>query len=128
MKIAAVTDDGVTISPHFGRARFYVVATFDNGVIAGKETRPKVGHHTFAVGSDHESGEHHSEAAQEARHVGMLDAISDCQVLLARGMGQGAFESFRRRGIQPFVTDIVGIEEAVNLYASGELASLAPHC
>ena len=33
MKIAAVTDDGKTISAHFGRARYYVVVTVEDGKV-----------------------------------------------------------------------------------------------
>ncbi|GAI71759.1 unnamed protein product, partial [marine sediment metagenome] len=47
MKIAAITEDGATISQHFGRAPLYVVATVENGEIINKETRDKTGHHTF---------------------------------------------------------------------------------
>ena len=35
MKIAAVSDDGTTISQHFGRAPFYVVVTVEDGRIVG---------------------------------------------------------------------------------------------
>ena len=31
MKIAAVSDDGITISQHFGRALLYVVVTAEDG-------------------------------------------------------------------------------------------------
>ena len=30
MKIAIITDDGKTISQHFGRANYYAVVTIDN--------------------------------------------------------------------------------------------------
>jgi hypothetical protein len=33
MKIAAITDDGITISQHFGRAPYYMVLTIENGEI-----------------------------------------------------------------------------------------------
>ena len=37
MKIAVVSDDGVSISRHFGRAPYYVVLTVEGGEIRGKE-------------------------------------------------------------------------------------------
>lgn len=43
----------------------------------------------------------------------MASTISDCQVLLAGGMGVGAYHSLKEAGIQPIITDIIGIEEAV---------------
>jgi len=49
MKIAAISDDGTTISQHFGRAPLYVVVTVEEGKIVGQETRDKTGHHTFAA-------------------------------------------------------------------------------
>jgi len=48
IKIASVTDDGITISQHFGRARYYEVITIENGIVISSERRSKTGHHTFA--------------------------------------------------------------------------------
>jgi len=59
----------------------------------------------------------------------MADAISDCQVLLVGGMGRGAHESIRSYSIEPVVTDVEDIDEAVQLYLDGKLANLVerPH-
>ena len=43
MKIAAVSDDGVTISQHFGRAPFYVIITVEGDKVISKEKREKSG-------------------------------------------------------------------------------------
>jgi predicted Fe-Mo cluster-binding NifX family protein len=51
----------------------------------------------------------------------MASAISDCQVLLARGMGAGAYESMQEAGIRPVVTDIPTIDAAVAAYLAGTL-------
>jgi predicted Fe-Mo cluster-binding NifX family protein len=51
----------------------------------------------------------------------MAAAISDCQVLLARGMGAGAYQSVKQAGIRPVVTDIADIDEAVQAYIEGRL-------
>ena len=48
MKIAAISDDGATISQHFGRAALYVVVTVEDGKIVSTETRSKLGHHSFS--------------------------------------------------------------------------------
>ena len=48
MKIAAVSDDGTTISQHFGRAQYYVVVTVEDGQLTDHETRDKLGHMPFA--------------------------------------------------------------------------------
>jgi predicted Fe-Mo cluster-binding NifX family protein len=49
----------------------------------------------------------------------MAEAISDCEVLLCGGMGQGAYESVRRLKIQPLVTDMRDIDTAVQAYLDG---------
>jgi predicted Fe-Mo cluster-binding NifX family protein len=127
MKIAAISDDGVTISQHFGRASLYVVLTIENGQIISSETREKMGHSQFS-GEKHE--EHHHDAdprghgfdpASQNRHGSMLAAISDCEVLLAGGMGAGAYESMKKANIRPIVTDIKNIKEAVQAYLEGKL-------
>ena len=43
MKIAAVSDDGTTISQHFGRAPFYVIITVEKDKIVAREKRDKLG-------------------------------------------------------------------------------------
>ena len=48
MKIAAVTEDSITISQHFGRAPMYLVVTVEDGRIVSRETRDKLGHAQFS--------------------------------------------------------------------------------
>ena len=54
----------------------------------------------------------------------MAETISDCQVLLAGGMGWGAYESMRSYNIEPVVTDVENIDEAIELYSTGKLENL----
>ena len=54
----------------------------------------------------------------------MAEAISDCEAVLCRGMGRGAYESMQVRGIRPVVTDIEAIDDAVLAYASGNIKDL----
>jgi predicted Fe-Mo cluster-binding NifX family protein len=124
MKIAVVTDDEKTISAHFGRAQYYVVFTFEDGAVTGQETRPKANHSQFAGehGQHDEHGDSHGmDPDAQHRHDMMIDAITDCQVLLARGMGQGAHFSLKEFGIQAVLTDIKDILEAVGAYLAGRL-------
>jgi predicted Fe-Mo cluster-binding NifX family protein len=51
----------------------------------------------------------------------MASAIEDCEALLSRGMGAGAYHSLRSLNIQPKITDIADIETAVLAYADGTL-------
>jgi len=127
MKIAAISEDGTTVSQHFGRAPLYVVLTVEDGRIVNKETRNKAGHHTFAAHHDAPMapGERHGyDAGSQAKHRSMAEAIADCQVLLAGGMGWGAYESLKSYNIEPVVTDVEDIDEAARLYLAGRLANL----
>ncbi|MGC8838873.1 MAG: NifB/NifX family molybdenum-iron cluster-binding protein [Anaerolineae bacterium] len=127
MKIAAVSEDGVTISQHFGRAPFYVVVTVENGEVVGRETRPKMGHAQFASEPHAEAAQgadprgHGFDAAAQGRHARMAAAIADCDVLLARGMGAGAYQSMQQAGIRPIVTDIPAIDDAVRAFLESRL-------
>jgi predicted Fe-Mo cluster-binding NifX family protein len=126
MKIAVITEDGTNISRHFGRAPLYVVLTIEDGKVAGRETRDKAGHHTFAAHhSESLPGERHGyDAGAQTRHASMMETISDCQVLIAGGMGWGAYESLNSNNIQAIVTDVDTIEEAVKLYLENNLPNL----
>jgi len=126
MKIAAVSEDGTTISRHFGRAPFYVVVTVEDGRIVARETRDKLGHAQFAGESGEGAREsdprgHGFDPAAQDRHARMAAAIADCQVMLARGMGAGVYESMHAAGISPIVTDLADIETAVKAYLAGDL-------
>jgi predicted Fe-Mo cluster-binding NifX family protein len=124
MKIAVVTDDEKTISTHFGQARFFVVLTVKDGEVVEQETRPKVNQSQFA-GEHHHHGEdgdmHGMDRQAQHRHARMMETISDCQALIARGMRQGAHYSLTASGINPVLTDIQDVREAVELYLAGDL-------
>jgi predicted Fe-Mo cluster-binding NifX family protein len=123
-KVAAITDDGKTISQHFGRAAYYLVATIENGQIVSRELRHKLGHARFANRPHPEEQPdqpHGMDAASHNKHLQMAETIADCQALLCRGMGMGAYESTKARGIRPVVTDIVAIDEAVMAYIEGKI-------
>jgi predicted Fe-Mo cluster-binding NifX family protein len=43
---------------------------------------------------------------------------------IAGGMGWGAYESLKSCGIEPAVTDVENVDEAVKLYLEGKLPNL----
>ena len=124
MKIATITDDGKTISQHFGRAPYYLVLTIEEGKIVNREMRDKMGHNHFTsqehVEEPHSAG-HGTDSDSHNKHVSMAEAISDCEALLCGGMGMGAYESMRKLNIKPVVTDTQDIELAVQAYIDGKL-------
>ncbi len=128
MKIAVVTEDGQSICRHFGRAPYYMVADVQDGKIVTWETRNKAGHHGMGGGCHEDAachdGKHGMDAESQNKHAGMLANILDSQVLIAGGMGYGAYESLKSAGIEPIITDSELIEEAVDLYLAGSLVNL----
>ena len=124
MKIACITDDGNTISQHFGRAQYFLVLTIEEGKIVNREKRAKMGHNQFQgaphVEEPHTEG-HGMDSASHDKHISMADAIADCEVLICGGMGTGAYESMRRLNIRPIVTDLSDIEAAAQAFINGTL-------
>jgi predicted Fe-Mo cluster-binding NifX family protein len=123
-KVAAITDDGKIISQHFGRAQYYLVATVENGQIVNRELRHKLGHAHFAnqPHPEEQPGQPHGmDATSHNKHLQMSEAIADCEALLCRGMGMGAYQSMQARGIRPVVTDVAAIDDAVMAYVEGNI-------
>jgi len=121
-KVAAVSDDGETISQHFGRAMYYEVLSIEGGKVVKRERREKMGHHNFAQEEhNHSNGQHGFDESSHNKHVSMAEAIKDCKILLARGMGGGAYQSILQLNIKPVVTDIRNIEDAVKAVIDGTI-------
>jgi predicted Fe-Mo cluster-binding NifX family protein len=124
VKIAVITEDGKIIHQHFGRAPYYLVVTVEEGRIVNREMRPKLGHVDFVnVSHAHEEGGagHGFDVAAQNRHAQMAAPIDDCEALLSRGMGRGAYQNIQERGIRPILTDIVSIDGAVQAYLEGKI-------
>ena len=116
MKIAVVTDDHQTISAHFGRAAYYEIFTIENGKVAGRQTMPRANHQHVGLDDPHHEGHQHNHD-----HNAMIEPILDCQALITRGMGNGAYNALKIRSIEPLITDIKEIEAAVSAYLAGTL-------
>lgn len=129
LKIAIITDDGKTISKHFGRAQYYLVISIEGGVAVSREMREKIGHNHFSAAGHEEHAheqhahEHHgSDEVSHGKHSQMAQTIADCQTVICGGMGMGAYESMRRLSIQPIVTDLNDVEAILQAFIDGKLA------
>ncbi len=134
MKIAIVTTDGETVSQHFGRSRYYKIYTFEEGVPVDVEMRQRgTGH--FDPHQRHEEphvpepghgarGHGYGAEAQD-KHASMAAELSDCDVLVAGGMGRGAYESFRQAGLEVILTHLQEINDVVNAFVEGTLENRA---
>jgi len=128
MKIAVLTDDGKTVSQHFGRARFYAVLTVEGQQVLGREmidrsdtVLPADEQHQARQGLAEGIDCHGSGTAAAASHLRMIQPIADCQAVLTRGMSWSARECLLGAGIRPILTDIEGLDEAVKAYLDGSI-------
>jgi predicted Fe-Mo cluster-binding NifX family protein len=142
-KIAFVSDDGTTISRHYGRARSFVVVTVDGGREISREVRPKANHAMFAgpqeSGGRESGGQEGGEGGYKGsrgrrqggyeeghgegpwRHQMMLASCRDCDVLVVGGIGSGALANLVAAGVQPIVSGRRLIDEALADWLAGRL-------
>jgi predicted Fe-Mo cluster-binding NifX family protein len=115
-KIAFPTEDGETISAHLGRAPFFMVAHLDDsgGTTFEKRAKPH-----------HGEGEEHGQHSHGGQGLGptMFAAIADCQVLIARGMGESAFEYAGAQELEVILPAEENIKAALDAYRGGTLVS-----
>ncbi len=138
MKVAFVTDDGKTISEHFGRARYFQVLTIEDGQVINREMREKPFHHIAdedvhvpntsgqEPGADPDAvtrAAHHGDHEGEFHHQ-MADVISDCTVVVSRGMGRPMYQSLMAGNIRPILTDTSSIDMALQAFIEGTLSNI----
>ena len=119
MKIAIVSDDEKTISQHFGRAEKYIVVSYEQEKIIERKSLPKPDfchsshrHHRRNTHNKDHRGNGFGRRAKDS-HEQLFDTIKDCDVLVSRGMGQGAYLDLQQLGIKPIITDIEDIDLAI---------------
>lgn len=120
MRIAIPSDDGVNMAAHTGRTLGFVIYE----IADHKAVRLEYRRNSFTA---HAKGEYadgnHSEGQSHHSHGELLDALADCQVMIARGMGPRLVNDLARRNIQVVFSDNDLVEELAALYASGQLTS-----
>ncbi|MHB8132734.1 MAG: NifB/NifX family molybdenum-iron cluster-binding protein [Anaerolineaceae bacterium] len=124
-KIAIATENGKTVSQHFGKAPQYLVAVIEGETVVTTELRDKVSHqHSHG---HHQPPEHDDSKLQESEnaakdiHLSMSDAIKDCEVVIAGGMGWGARNHMQNQGLQVIMTDIKEIDLVIKNWIKGIL-------
>jgi predicted Fe-Mo cluster-binding NifX family protein len=119
MRIAVPTNDGTSISAHFGRSAAFLVYEIENGQIKSCELRTNAAQHSNAQSSCGDgSGQH-----QPHSHAEIVSSLSGCDVVICAGMGWRAAEALKSSGIAPVLASVPGSpEEAVSAYLKGELA------
>jgi predicted Fe-Mo cluster-binding NifX family protein len=122
MKIAVPTNDGVSISEHFGRSAAFLIVEIEDGSVKSKEIKQNAGQHTH----DHSSCGGGSGAHEAHNHGSIVAALAGCEVVICAGMGSRAAEALKQAGIREIIVAPPGrADEMVGSYLRGELVSSA---
>jgi predicted Fe-Mo cluster-binding NifX family protein len=137
MKIALPTQDGKTVSAHFGRSPFFAIYHVENKEVLQKELRTNGGahgegecshgaggHSSCSHGENHGhcSHGHQEHHAGNHSHAGILAALRDVDIIIAGGMGQKMFAELTLQGKIVLMTDETGCEAAVQNFLDGTLS------
>lgn len=136
-KIAFPTDDGETISRHFGRAAYFQVVVWADGAVQAQEMRQKPAHkhaHDHHHGHDRDPGHIHLHEETPAHiheagrgrthdHDNKFALLQDCDVFIGAGMGRSAYQRLQQMALEVYVTGAKTIEDALAQYKAGTLTS-----
>jgi predicted Fe-Mo cluster-binding NifX family protein len=125
MKIAVALSDGGAVSSHFGRSVGFAVFTIEGDQVVGREERTNT--YTPHARGQCDGSAHHHDAPHG--HGDIVNALSDCSILLCGGMGRRAAEELSLNGIRPYIIDgPQTAEDAVSAYLSGVLKTAGSFC
>lgn len=120
-KIAFVTEDEQSISAHFGRAPKVLVITLEDGQEVAREVRAKEAHGGHGHGHDHDHDHSHDHGHHHRDHTSKFSAMTDCQVMVVRGIGSPAIAHAENMGLRVYLTREPSIDAALAAYLAGDL-------
>ncbi len=116
MRIAVPTNDGTSISEHFGRSAAFLIFETENGQIKGRTMKTNGAHHGQGDCAQH------STANRAHSHSGILAALEGCEIVICAGMGSRAAEALKAGGVTDIVVTAAGpAEEIVSAFLAGKL-------
>ena len=119
MRIAIASDDEKTIASHTGRCRGFAV--FE--VADGQATRREYRENEFTRHAHGECPGEHGDS-QHGSHGPLLSALGDCCAVIARGMGPRLVSDLATQGIDAYICNSTGVDDAVREFAAGRLQRL----
>ncbi len=134
-KAAFVTNDGVTISQHYGPSKLYKIIEVQEGKVVDEKIIDKPnfhqgGGHNHNSQGGHSHGENHSHGGGDCgpgstqdKHTSMLSVIEDCDYMLVGGMGNGMYSHLAATGITPIMTDEHLIQHALEKLINKQIVS-----
>lgn len=119
MKIAVPTNDGATLSQHFGRSAAFLVFEVEDGQIKSQEMRANLPHPSGPGAACGQEGGGHN-------HPAMAAVLAGCDIVLCGGMGWRAAEALKAVGISLVPVAASGpAAEIVAAYVAGALVPAA---
>lgn len=115
MKIGIASDDKASIAQHFGRTKGFVIAEIAGNEIVSEQYREN----NFSHHAQSKTHEHHHEHGHS--HEGILSALKDCDVVIARGMGRRIYDDLRSASIKAMITDVPTVDDALTAFLAGSL-------
>ena len=118
MRIAVPTNDGTSISEHFGRSAAFLIFEIEGGQIKSRRLKSNAGKHS------HPRGECKDPAndAHSHDHAGILTTLEGCETVICAGLGHRAAEALKGRGKQIVFAAPGSAEETVADYLRGKLS------
>jgi len=113
MKVAIASDDGKTISAHFGRTRGFIIYEIEDNTVKTRNYHINdfTGHVRGLSGADHSVD----------RHGPILSALGDCKAVISHGMGQRIYYDLKQAGIEAFIVNETDADKALELYLHNAL-------
>ncbi len=124
-KIAVATNNGRQVTGHIGKCRAFMIFDIDGDKIIHTEMRENIFTHHRMQGHEHHHGEHqHEEGHGMHSHTGLINGLNDCSYLISQGGGWRVVEDLRNNKIEPLLTEVEEIDEAVDKFIKGELKNV----
>ena len=133
LKIAIVTKNGESIVGTFGSSQYFKVYEIENGEIVNEELREvyvdKADEEVPSLISKNSGGSGMGQFsltvvdASKDKHMKIAKSISDCQVVIARGMCANAWDSVEQFKMEPIITTNKDFEETVHQYLDNTLVN-----
>ena len=129
MKIAIPSDEGTYLCQHFGRTLGFTIFEVADGRIVNQEYRPNTftGH---ALGQHQEHQHHGAEHEDHAQHSHgrIRNALNDCEVVIAGGMGRRLLDDLTDAGKRIYITTQLETRKAAEMFLADELTSDKEAC
>jgi len=129
MKIAIPSEEGTYLSQHFGRTLGFTIFEIANGQIINQEFRLNdfTGHSLGQHEQHQHHGPEHDDHAQHS-HSRILNALNDCEIVIAGGMGRRLVDDLTEAGKQIFITSEPETRKAVEMFLADKLISDKEAC